>query len=212
MVKCKPKDGDELRPRLVKCPPPSYCRKPKFQARAAGPEPIRIPPAEKRSAQQVIQGFKMLSRGWDSTVEASISVPSELFFSEGVATRFYSKDENPDLSSLVRGLGSGKVFLPNTDYGIVLYETTSTVYFVLFDAERRIVVREALFCHGGNPPERDWSKIRRSIDSAAASAATEDAVKKGQYAVYDGALKMVAPADVPPFDSKPPEKPPESAA
>ncbi len=205
MVKCKPKDGDELRPRLVKCPPASYYQKLKSQTENARAGPIPIPPAEKRSAQQVINGLKMLSRGWDSAVESSISVPPELFFFEGVASRFYSTGENPDLSSLVRGLGVGKVFLPNTDYGIVLYETSSTVYFVLFDASRRIAVREPLFCHRNAPPECDWSKIRRSIDSAVASAATEEAAKKGLYAVYDGTLKMVAPEGLETTSSKPPE-------
>lgn len=213
MVKCKPKDGDELRPRLVKCPPASYYQTLKSQTENARAGPIPIPPAEKRSAWQVINGFKILSRGWDSAVESSISVPPELFFFEGVASRFYSTGENPDLSSLVRGLGVGKVFLPNTDYGIVLYETsstvlnktTSTLYFVLFDASRRIAVREVLFDHDNTPPECDWSKIRRSIDSAVASAATEDAAKKGLYAVYDGTLKMVAPEGLETLSLKPPE-------
>jgi hypothetical protein len=152
--------------------------------------PIRL---ERRTRRQVHDGLRMLANGWNGGIEAALCVPSELLLFEGTGTRFYSTTENSNLSALLSGLGMGKLFLPETPYGIVLHETASTINFVLFDAKRRIVVRDRLLCYHDDPPQRDWSVVKNHVDAALALAGAEDAKNKGLFAVYDGTLKLMKP-------------------
>ncbi|MCI0504164.1 hypothetical protein L0Y65_05655 [Candidatus Micrarchaeota archaeon] len=187
MARRKTKEMGERFPHLLSTPPPRYYKrmKPAEEHPAALARPL-----EKRDSQEVLRGFKMLANGWGSGVESALRLPPELFYSRGVGARFYSSCESSDLGGLLLGLGAGKLILPDTDYGIVLYETSSSVYFMLFDAKRRICVREPLMCFDSTPMEREWPKIRKSIDEATALAASDDAKKNGLFAVYDGTLRL----------------------
>ncbi len=181
-----------LAPKLIAPVPHSYFEKlrERMGAGQSAPQPIRL---ERRTKEQVHGGLSMLASGWGKEIEAAISAPRELLLFEGAGTRFYSATENSNLSALLSGLGMGRLNLPATPYGIVLYETASTVKFVLYDSTRRIVVRDQLLCYHNDPPQRDWSVVKGHIDAAVALAGAEDAKTKGLFAVYDGTLKLMKP-------------------
>lgn len=198
VAKRKPKDDKEIMPRLSRPPHPSFFEK--LKARPQNEGAVSVPKLEKRSSEQVTNSFRMLARGWDGDIEMALSVPPEMFYFEGTNTRFYSMNEKAEMGNLLIGLGTGRLIKPKTDYGIILYETSSTVYMVLYDARRRILVRESLLCYHNDPPEREWSSIKKSVESALALARSEDARKKGLFAVYDGTLRLMNPADAPPVE------------
>jgi hypothetical protein len=198
VAKRKPKEDSEKMPRLARPPHPSFFEKLKERPQA---EPVvNAPRLEKRSSEQVTNAFRMLARGWDGAIEKSLSVPDNMLYFEGANARFYSSCEDGRLGNLLIGLGTGRLILPNADFGIILYETSSTVYLVLFDARRRILVRESLLCYHNDPPEREWSSIRKSVESAIALARSDDAKKKGLFAVHDGTLRLVKPEEAPPME------------
>jgi hypothetical protein len=188
-------DGGDA-PKLIAPVPRSYFEVLKKRMKAEQPPslPIRL---ERRTKEQIQAGLRMLANGWNGETEAAISVPREMFLFEGTGTRFYSATEKSYLSALLSGLGAGKLYLPETPYGIILYETASTINFVLFDATRRIVVRDRLLCYHNDPPQRDWSIVKNHVDAAIALAGTDDAKAKGLFAVYDGTLKLMCPEKQP---------------
>ncbi len=198
MAKRKPKENGEQMPRLIRPPHPSFFEKLKAQPRDE--RAFQPAKAEKRSAEQVLNSFKMLGRGWDSAVEKSLGIPRELYYFEATNARFYYSDDKAEPGNLLMGLGMGRLINPKTEFAIILYETSSTIYFVLFDSRRRILVRESLLCYHNDPHEREWSLIRKSVDSALALSRSEDAKKKGLFAVHDGTLRLQKLEDAPPSE------------
>lgn len=88
---------------------------------------------ETRSSEMLQGALRMLARGYDAKAEAVLSIPQELYYSEGSCARFYSKAERHSLPEFLAGFSTGKLIHPKTPYAIVLFETTNHVNFVLID-------------------------------------------------------------------------------
>ncbi|MFH0885016.1 MAG: hypothetical protein V1861_04860 [Candidatus Micrarchaeota archaeon] len=152
--------------------------------------PASAPRTERLQASDVAEGLKILARNWDGEVEELLALPKELFYYPGHPSQVYSNHENPGLGVFAQSLSFGVVALPKTDYGIVLHATSDNEYIVLFDARRRIIVRERLESqHGAG----DWADVKTSIKAALALADSDEAKKEGLFAYFDGRARLVKP-------------------
>lgn len=176
----------EANPREPKTPRELVPPPRSFSIKKAAPSP-NLPKAEKVSGSAVVEEIKEMGRGWDKETESSLRIPPSLFRTSGEGATYFSDDENFGVALVASGLRGGRMGRPESMYGICIYDTPSSVYFVLLDMERRIIVRERLSCVHDRPPEKDWSKIRDAI--RAASAAAEK--NAGSVAIFDGILKVV---------------------
>ena len=80
-----------------------------------------------------------------------------------------------------------KVMGTETEYGIAVYETAESMYFVLVDMRRMIAVREQLLGYNDRPPRRDWDNVVKAIARAEEAAAANP----GRVAVHDGAIRLI---------------------
>jgi len=152
---------------------------------------IEMPEVQMFSSDKVINSIKFLGKGWDKETEKLLAVPDAVFFFDGGRSRHFSESREFGDEVLLESISSRRLYLPESEYVIVLYETSSTVYFVLADARRRIVVREQLQCLHDDPPEKDWGIIKEEIKEALKLAGSDRAKKEGFFAVYDGDLRLV---------------------
>ncbi len=150
------------------------------------PADSRIPAPEARqvSSKQVLGTLKAYGKGWDAELEKLLNVPDRLFMLEMDDATYYSSENRFGFSDMMLSMGSGTLKRPPADYGIALYGKGGSVYFILADMNRRIVVRERLHCIHENPPERDWGQVKAKIKDALALA------ERGgnKAAVYDQVL------------------------
>ncbi len=147
------------------------------------------------SSADVIKRLKGLARGWDSELESKLSMPAMLYESTGGSSQYYSSDANFSISNILMSLAMGaSPDVSGMSYGLGLHERAGTVYFVLADPERRIIVRQRIVCYHNTPPELDWGAVKSAIRSAEAGASSEDARKGGLVAIYDGSLRFAGPA------------------
>jgi hypothetical protein len=160
---------------------------PSEERRAAIPKPAKVP------GSSVINALKGYGEGFDSELEKLLEVPEKMFYFAGPASQQYSKEENGGVGHLVQGLETGKFYAPGTDYGIALYETASTIYVVIADAKRRVVVRGRLQCYHDEDMAKDWAPIKEGLKAALALASSERAKSENLFAVYDGTLKLMKP-------------------
>ncbi len=161
-----------------------------FSSEAAAPK-AEPPPARRISSGEVLGELRSLGKGWDKETEALLELPATLLRSSGEGAKYYSKEEGFGIGDVVLGLRYGNLGLPKTGYGIAIYDTSGSVYFVLVDMRRRIIVRERLYCIHDEPPEKDWSSVRSAIRAASSLASGDAARKEGAIAISDGALRTV---------------------
>jgi hypothetical protein len=177
-----------------KTPPPEKA----FERAAAPPGPqVRLV-----SSKEVLNRLKGLGRGWDEEIERLFSMPASLYQGTAETSGYYSEDRGFGIISLVRGMDAGSFVIPSkTSYGVAIYEKAGSVYFVLADLGRRIIVRERMLDYSDEPPEKGWSAVKEKIMAALSLAGSDRARNEGLIAVYDGILKTVkpqAPAEPPP--------------
>jgi hypothetical protein len=143
------------------------------------------PEVKKINSSEVISTLKANGKGWTDDIAEMLSIPQKLFMMRTDSGTFYSTDERFGMSGIM-SLGPGPLKAQKTDYGIALYSTGGSVYFVLADIGRKIIVRERLFCIHDDPPEKDWSKVKERIASALSAAAEE---KEGSVIISDQQLR-----------------------
>lgn len=166
-------------------PPPAIERK--------GPPPmasyIQTPIYNLVSSKEVVEGLRELGQGWDSEVETLLALPPSLYKTEAPAARYFSSKKDFSLGKVIQDLRTGSLTTPEGDYGIATYETSSFVYFLLIDMNRRILVHDAIICFQDHPPEKEWTEIKARIKSALELAKSSKNPKT--LAVYNGTLDLI---------------------
>jgi hypothetical protein len=157
---------------------------------------VRLPEGTPVRGSDVVKSLSFRGKGWDNESETLLAVPDTLYRFEGEGTFTYSSDRQSGIGGLIRALRNGSQYIrPKADYGITLYETASTTYFVLFDASRKILVRAILHCYHDKPPEKNWSDIKQAIKTAVALSQSDEGKKKDSLAVHDGFARIEKIAD-----------------
>ncbi|MEW6722703.1 MAG: hypothetical protein AB1324_05565 [Candidatus Micrarchaeota archaeon] len=166
---------------------------PSEERRVAVPKPVKV---DRSSLINALKGF---GEGFDEELEQLLQVPEKLYLTTGGAYRHYSKDEKGGIGFLMQGLQVGKLYAPDTEFGVVLYETASTIYVVIADSKRRVVVRGRLQCLYDEEMAKDWAPVKEDLKAALSLASSKEAQAGGLYAVADGTLKLMKPEPLPQF-------------
>ncbi|MEW6721920.1 MAG: hypothetical protein AB1324_01520 [Candidatus Micrarchaeota archaeon] len=150
-----------------------------------------VPKPQKVDSGEVIAVLRATGKGWTDDIRELLRLPAQLYMIRTGDGTFYSSDERLGILGIPAALGPEPLKAEKIDYGIALYSTGGSVYFILADMERRIIVRERMFCIHEKPPETDWTLVKEGIQSALSASESETARKQGLIAVFDRALKLV---------------------
>lgn len=120
------------------------------------------------SSEGMMKAIKNLAAGWDSELENLLAPPESLFRSDGYGIIF-SSDKEFKIDRIVSDLSRGRLSEDYRTYGIFVYETSSTVYFVLADTKRRIIVKQRLSSLH-TPDIEGWKGVKRAIKDALSGA------------------------------------------
>ncbi len=162
-------------------------RDPRFQVQRKPPK------VEEISSAEVVKELSAYGDGWSREVEEALAIPKSLFkFSTGASAQF-SSNRMSELWIVQDGLNSGKAYVTNTDYGILLYEKADWLYVIVVDVNRKIIVRERLICFQDGTSNQSWEDVRKAVEGAASLAAGKTAADRGLFAVFDGTAKLVKP-------------------
>ena len=152
------------------------------------------PPPEKRAARkmtgkEVADSIRGLADGWSPEAEKALALPPEMYFmrNEQSGTLLYSREEAFGIADFLSSLLSRSSPRPKTEYGIAVYETAESMYFVLVDMRRMIAVREQLLGYNERPPRRQWDAVVKAIGDAERAAEANP----GRVAVHDGAIRLI---------------------
>ena len=168
--------------------PAGFTRKAPQAEKKAVPEPASV------SSKDALGRIKGFGRGWDDELEKLMAVPDTLYMFEGEGWLLYSKEKEFGVASVVEEINRGGLRSePKTSYGISLSETASTMYLVLVDMERRIVVRHAVQRLHDEPPQKEWSGLKEALKGALGLADGKNFRKDGLIAYSDGITKTVRP-------------------
>jgi hypothetical protein len=160
-------------------PPP---QKP-FKAKAAAARLAEAPAPARISQDEAASGLSGYAQGWSDEAKSALALPQRLYKREGENTVMLSGDAGFGISALLVGfLAAGRIDRkPDIGYGIAVYETTSTLYFVLADMGRRIIVREPLVRYMDKAQKKEWRAVAGAIRAAEAAAKANP----GKVAVSD---------------------------
>jgi hypothetical protein len=168
----------------IKVIPPKHGFMPPAAARPPLPEkqPDRV------SGADVANALTGLARGWSKNIESALWIPKELYHRRDSASgsEFYSQEPSFGIIDFVqnlRGMGAAR---PATGYGIAMYETAGSQYFVFVDMKRRIAFRGVLQSYH-EPGKRSWDEILSGIKSAEQAAAANP----GKVAFHDGSITLL---------------------
>lgn len=181
----KKQEGEWQDLKVVKPPPASFFKnQPKAEA-APAPKPRTVP------GEDLINAMKAHGADWDDSVARLINAPQTLFKRSVGGMTQYSKSGKFDIDRIVSDLALHNLSSGLTDFGAAFYSTQGSVYFVFADMERRVIVKERLFCIHETPPERSWREVAEHIEAALSYA--QDKASKGLVAVYDQMLSAMKP-------------------
>jgi hypothetical protein len=153
---------------------------------------VELPTVKEVPASELITFLKSMGKGWDAELEGLLEIPRKLFYIQVGAYAQYSGNDAPDMGAIFQALKMrSKTYSTEMDYGILVYDTTSSTYFVLFDAKRRIVVHDHVQSYGDNSGS-SWSGIKWSIKRAIELAGGSTAAAEGRLAVCDQGLADLA--------------------
>jgi hypothetical protein len=143
------------------------------------PEPKEVPGSE------AIAFLRSIGTGWDVELERLLAVPGRLFHLRTGPYTQYSSTDNMDMGAIFQSLrAGGKSFSTGMEYGFMVYDSASATHFLLFDAKRRIVVRDIVQVYDEDGGQ-SWAGIKQAMLLALKRAGGETAVKEGLIAVYD---------------------------
>ncbi len=176
-------------PVLVRGPPPEFFEK-------LGPsriQPLPKPVIKRSDSAEVVEFLKTMTGGFDHELEALLKLPSVLYWVEDSGGRSYSSSENFGLGLVQSSLWTGKLSIPETPYGFMVYNRGMSVYFLFVDTERRIVVHDRLLTlHGTSGTEEGWLPIKDQLKAVIGMSATSG---PGLYSVYDNhQIKQMNPS------------------
>jgi hypothetical protein len=159
-----------------------------FSEAAPKAEPAPRPKPDIVSGQDLLNVMKASGGAWDERLSGLIRPPETLYKRNVDGMTQYSSNGRFEIVDVLAGLPFGKISGSLTDFGAAFYSTQGSVYFVFADMERKVVVKERVFCIHENPPEKGWSEIADRL--ADAISYSEQAKKKG-IVVSDGGLKVI---------------------
>ena len=124
----------------------------------AAPEPF--------SRKEVERFLSREATGWDQRVRDAIAVPERLLVARESGYVLYSQDAGFGIAKACRDFAFARESTGISGYGIAIDGSRiDSVYFVLADPSRRILVRELLACrHDQN--DFEWQAVAASIESA----------------------------------------------
>ncbi len=148
------------------------------------------PSVRKVSSADVVSALRQIGRGWSDDIQRALGIPDQMYMLKTGDGTFYSADERFSIMGIPAALGPEPLKAEKNDYGIALYSTGGSVYFVLEDMSRGIIVRERIYCIHERPPEGSWEPVGQAIRAALEAAGSH----KGMVAAYDKTLRMLKPA------------------
>ncbi len=156
-----------------------------FMPGAAARPPLPEKQPERISGADAARALSGRARGWGKDVEAALWLPKELYYrrDEATGSEFYSQEAAFGIIDFVQGLRGMGAERPKTGYGIALYETAGSQYFVFIDMKRRIAFRGILQTYH-EKGQRDWREVVAAIRSAEKAAAANP----GKVAFSDGVI------------------------
>jgi hypothetical protein len=155
------------------------------------PKADAVRPAIKMvSADDAAATLSQIGRDWSEDIKRELSIPQKLYSMKTSDATFYSSNERFSIMGVPAALGSQPLKAEKGDYGIALYSSGGSVYFVLEDMNRGIIVRERIYCIHDTPPEGSWTAVREAVRAALDASGS----KKGMVAAYDLTLRMLKPS------------------
>lgn len=148
------------------------------------------PSIRKVSSEDVAGALRQVGRDWSEDIRGALRIPAQLYMLKTVDGTFYSADDRFSITGIPAALGPEPLKAEKNDYGIALYSTGGSVYFVLEDMNRGIIVRERIYCIHDTPPEGSWAAVGQAVRAALDAAGS----KKGMVAAYDQGLRMLKPS------------------
>ncbi|MFN7991373.1 MAG: hypothetical protein U0R44_04425 [Candidatus Micrarchaeia archaeon] len=130
----------------------------------------------------VVAQLRDLASGWKQGYEKTLNMPGQLYsFQEGTLLAF-SSDERMRALDFLPSMRSGGAPPGGIDaYGLIVYETSSSAYFLLVDTGRGILVKGQIASfHSGE--KEDWGRFMGSVEKALGLA------RPGKIAVVDTVL------------------------
>jgi hypothetical protein len=138
------------------------------------------PPKDVRkvSSADALSKIRDIAAGWKDDFGKLLGLPRELYFYNEGNLLVLSKDETLSVMKFLPAMRLGGE--PPKDisaYGIIIYETSSSAFFVFVDTDRRIAVKESIASfHSGR---EDWSHIMELVREAVSISDSEPKSRKG---------------------------------
>ncbi len=148
------------------------------------------PNVRKVSSDEVVGALRQIGRDWSEDIRRDLRIPGQMYMLKTGDGTFYSADDRFSIMGIPAALGPEPLKAEKNDYGIALYSSGGSVYFVLEDMSRGIIVRERIYCIHERPPEGSWEPVGRAIRAALDAAGSH----KGMVAAYDQTLRMLKPS------------------
>jgi hypothetical protein len=161
-----------------------------FAATPPSREP-RLGAAPEHFTRQEIEEF--LSRqatGWDPRVREMLSIPERLLVAREASNVLYSEDDRFGVAKVYGDLAHGRTPSEMPGYGIAIDGShMDSVYFVLTDPARKIIVRERLSCIH-SPVDFEWQAVAGKIEQAVEHARR---TPEGFVTIVNGSLPGMIP-------------------
>ncbi len=184
-----PKKSGTGKPDMELISPPS----PSFYKAQPKAEPAPAQKAQVVSGTDLIDAMRAQGTDWDERLAKLVNAPASLHKRSVDGMTQYSKSGRFEIDSILSGLALHRVGAGLTDFGAAFYSTQGSVYFVFADMERRVIVKERVFCIHETPPEKSWRSVAGHIEAALSYAQSDELRKNGLVAVYDQMLSAVKP-------------------
>jgi hypothetical protein len=126
--------------------------------------------ARKVSGKEALDALKGIGTGWDEELERLINVPAQLFKKDMDSGVLFSDDDRFGVSLVMSMTQPNMVPKTQSGYGIALYGSGTSTFFLLMDIARGIIVRERIINFHDEPSEKDWSVVKSRIKEALAAA------------------------------------------
>lgn len=159
--------------------------------RAQGPD--GKPPAGSKlvGSDEALAILRSTGTGWSEDIADLLSAPPDLHMLRTDSGTYFSDGPVFAITGLPEALAFGDVSKLR-GFGLALYSTGGSVYFMLMDMGRGIIVREKIFSIHDSPPEKDWAKVKSLILGSLEAAG--EARKEGYVVVCDPLMRrMKAP-------------------
>ncbi|MBI2079911.1 hypothetical protein HYT84_04035 [Candidatus Micrarchaeota archaeon] len=163
--------------------------------RTGSPKIQRPPKVDEKlevvSRTEVVERLKSLGNGWGDLVERKLGLPKgNLYRGKTENSEFYLdvKDSSKIIEVLQWVLVGGETPASWPGYAIALHETANSVYVILIDGRKGIVVRE-MVSSIQNSGMQGWLEVGAAIDAAVTETLKEQ--NRGRIVVNNGGITVV---------------------